>query len=287
MGLKQIIILLTIIVLGLSCTTGQKTMTKEIIVTVIDKKDSKPIDNAEVTLKTWTDTDLNNETKYTDLGGQCSFSFDFNESTRYQIFTRRKGYFVYFNIEENDKLKSNKDIISTTENNIILYLTSDSLHLVDYYARRTAYYHIDTLIQLLRADNYQPDGKYAIPKLNWEDISELLEIGNDQTKITNFPRNGLSSYYQKDCYLGVISLWLIESIRITEQRNLIHPFEKFPSLNPLFKEKNNRTPLKDLNTMKNMETASQAYKNWWQTVKNMDIKEACKINPLKETNLSW
>jgi len=287
MRIKQIIILLTIIMLEVSCATGQKTMTKEITVTVIDKKNSKPIDDAEVTLKTWTNSSLNNETKHSDPEGQCSFLFDFDESTNYQIFTRKKGYFVYHNIEENDKMESNKDIRSTTENNVILYLTSDPLPLINYYAKRTPSYHIDTLIYLLKTDNYHHRGIYSIPKLNWEDIPKLLEIGNIESKITNFPRNPVSSSIQKDCYLGIISLWLIESIRIIERDGLINPMDKFPSMHPYLIDEKNQTRSRDPNTVESMKTALLSYKNWWQTVKNMDKREACKISPVKETNLGW
>ena len=36
-----------------------------------------------------------------------------------------------------------------------------------------------------------------------------------------------------------------------------------------------------------MKAAYLSYKNWWQTIKNIDKAEASKTDPLKETNLSW
>jgi len=289
MGLKQINILLTILIFGWCCATGQKTANKKITVTVIDANNNEPIDSATVTLKILKSNgkDIWHEIKHTTGNGECRFSIEVGESDRYTIYTKKKGFFPYYNIEENGNLESLKDITRTTGNKMILLLTSDSLHQVNYWDSRTPHYQIDTLIQLLRTDNYKPGGWPAMPKLDWEDVPKLLGIGNDSTKITNFPRNGLSSYHQKDCYLGVVSLWLIESIRITEERKLFRPMERFPSGNARLREKDDPHLRHAPDSIETMEAAYHAYNTWWEAVKNMNKKDACKIDPLSETTLRW
>lgn len=270
-----------------SYTIGQKTATKEFTVTVLNKQDNKPVEGAQLTLKVWSNTHINNELKNTDVKGQASFLLTLKESLQHQIFVEKDKYYPFYDFENNNWLESVISITERTPKKIILYLTSDSLHVLEYYDRITPHYQIDTLIQLLSSDNYRPDNIFLIPRLTWKDIPRLLEVGNDRTEITNFPRNGYSSTLQSDCYLGIISLWLIESIRIAEGRALIHPREKFPSLVPYLCVQDNKACPRYPNTVEVMTTAHQKYMDWWQTAKNMNKREACKIDPLKETNLSW
>ena len=165
------------------------------------------------------------------------------------------------------------------------------MQMAEYYAKITPHYQIDTLIRLLRNNDYKPNSRLMLPQLEWADIQKLLSAGNDSAKISTFPVNPISSYYLKDCYLGIISLWFIESIRISELKNPKQPFEKFPSQNPILietaKQSVNPEQWHNPNTTVMMTTAYKAYQKWWETSKKLTKKEACKINPLAGTGLSW
>ncbi len=279
--------ILLVLLIGLtSCKSTQKEMKKHITVTVIDKKKNNPIGNAIVKLNLVNDVDVNSKTGNTDSTGKCNFSFAFNDRSLGEVIASKTKYYGYFDLE-NKRPESSRNI-KPTDNEIILYLTSDSLHLISVYEKMTPHYQIDTLIQLLASNHYQPEQGSMMPALSWYDISSLLEIGNGQTKITKFPRNGISSTSLDSCYLGILSLWLVESIRINEQKNLINPwFEKFPSQTPYLMKKSSKTFERNPNDVDTMELAYQAYQKWWRTTRSMKKMDACKINPLENTNLYW
>ena len=69
------------------------------------------------------------------------------------------------------------------------------------------------------------------------------------------------------------------------QKNLYNPYEEFPSMTPALRYKDN--PELMANTLVSMEKAYQAYKSWWEKIKNMDKEQGCQINPLENTGLEW
>ncbi len=282
---SQIHILLVIVLICTSCKITQKEITKHITVTVIDKRTNKPIGNAIVKLNLVNDVDVNSKTGNTDSTGKCNFSFDFNDRSHIEVFASKTKYATYFDLE--NKTSESYKNIKATDNKIFLYLTSDSLHLLSFYEKITPHYQIDTLIQLLASNHYQPELGGMMPALSWYDISSLLEIRNGQTKITKFPRNAISSTSLDSCYLGILSLWLVESIRMSEQKDAINLFEKFPSQIPYLRENNGKTFERNPNNVEMMELAYQAYQKWWRTARTMKRTDACKINPLEKTNLYW
>jgi len=83
----------------------------------------------------------------------------------------------------------------------------------------------------------------------------------------------------------MIALWFIESIRISDTREIVHPFEKFPSQIPVLQD--TREPELRINTIKKMEKAYKAYVLWWEKTKNMETDHGSKIDPLETTNLKW
>ena len=125
------------------------------------------------------------------------------------------------------------------------------------------------------------------PLLLWENIPELLAIGNSNIMINKYPISVASSSYQKDCYLGIIALWFIEAIRISALKNTLDPNEIFPSLTPslYYSGNENREPASG--RIEIMKKACQAYLLWWDKVKGLDKENGCKINPLDNTNLEW
>ncbi|MBP7508537.1 MAG: hypothetical protein KA807_11985 [Prolixibacteraceae bacterium] len=282
--MKQILFLLTLTVLAIACSITRKSDVKVYDIKVVNKMNNSPIDSVQVNLVTIIDSkDVFEDIKYTDKNGRCKFSKDNNPLAQYQVRAMKDGFLGYYDKSYRDLDRSYSFINSETGDNIILYLTNDSLNHESYWAERTIRYNVDTLIGLLKSNNYPLRSEF--PLLLWEDIPGLLGIGNDNTKINHYPVNVASSSYEKGCYLGIVSLWFIESARITELKKTSDPFKKFPSLTPTLQDKND--PELTSNNIEIMGKAYQAYMKWWDKVKMMDKELGCKINPLENTDLVW
>jgi hypothetical protein len=283
-NMKPVICLLIMMIAAVGCSVNPTVKSKEIRITVMDKKTKLPVDSAQVSFITIVDgKDVYPEVKYTDTRGRCCFSITHNPSAQYQVNTTKKGLLSYFDADYIKLIRSYAIIDEKTDNNIVLYLTSDSLNHINYWKKITVRYAINTLIDLLKSNAY-PD-RSRFPLLVWSDIPELLTIGTSRTLITNYPISLLSSSYAKECYLGIISLWFIESARITELKKAYDPMEKFPSLTPSLRyiDKPELTPDNDAL----IDKAYEAYKTWWDKVKTMDKQQGCRINPLENTGLEW
>ena len=141
--------------------------------------------------------------------------------------------------------------------------------------------NVDQYVEFLKSGKYD---SVDLPVFTYLDIPALLAYRNEAQKITNFPRNGISSYYQKDCTLGLYILWTIESIRAvaTDSKYLIG---RFPSQNPLL-EKSDYSEL-FLDTNESHEIASKAYYDWWVSNSRKDFNVFKNIDPLKNTVYKW
>lgn len=284
--MKQIFIMtiLTFSILLFSC--GQNT----VIIQVIDKKKNQPIDSAKVVLQKMDINyiDLEFETQYTDLNGKCKFFHDIQKQYFYSVHAEKNNYYPYYNKEDNFKYESSIKFDPKKDKQIKLFLTSDSSNVIEYYNHITPDLSIDELINLLKSNSYnQMIKSHCIPDLNWIDIPKLLKIGDSEIIINQFPRSGLSSSPQKECYLGIVALWLIEIIRKDENK-IRHPIEKYVSQNPyLYNNQHKQLTRQRKNTRDELITAFTAYKDWWKTVQKIKKEKARKINPLKNTGLSW
>lgn len=279
--MKRTCIFLLLLSLGISGSTGQKPAKKIIHITVIDKKNGLPVNDAEVTLTTIVKArDVFREIQLTDKTGQCIFSFMYNPSADYGVVASKKGYLGFLEDDPVKISKSDARITADSETNISLYLTSDSMHQVEFYRKTEKRYEIPDLIVLLKSGNFHG----GIPLLYWDDIPKLLAAGTDPTMISSFPANPLSSF-AREAPLGMIALWLIESIRIADGNRFIMPWEKYPSLNPVIRNLNG--PDNQEGGTENMAKLHQAYVVWWNSVKDMDTSHRCGINPLDGTGMRW
>ena len=280
--MRQAFILLIIFALGFSCAFEHKVVTKQINVMVIDENKKISIDSAQVILTSIIDgSNIFKDMRLTNPHGRCSYSFELKPGAMYGIKVKKKGYLSYFADDSIDPDKSDMRIEENTNKDICLYLTSDSMNQVKYWAKRTRRYEIDTLIYLLRSDKY----RYELPQLYWDDIPKLLSVGCDNTVITNFPINPISSIGRSKCYLGTLSLWFIESIRIAEKNKIVFPFGKYPSQTPTIQYTNQKGITSD--DAEKLKKAFHAYSLWWDRVKNEGKKEGCQIDPLENTGLAW
>ena len=138
---------------------------------------------------------------------------------------------------------------------------------------------VESYISLLKSGQYD---SYNLPEFQPSEIPTLLKYINDTTSITKFPRNGISSYMQLKCKLGMVVLWTIESIRAVE----IHSDRlvgRFPSQNPILALR--ETPSKWLFDDESHKTAAKAYYDWWHSVHI--FKDKMNIDPLKDTPYAW
>ena len=264
---------------------------KKVLITVMDLKTGKPIENAAVFLYFVKSNavDVVNYSAKTNNNGQCTITYEVCDNLGYSVRTSKDGFYTCYSVDANSNKVSSRTFITNIDKEIILYLTSDVQQLLNYYSSITPHYQVDTLIRLLRTNSYHPSIRSVLPELKWDDIPKLLEIADDDTKITGFTYNVLSSYMQNECALGIYALWLIESIRISEGKQVVSPGDRFPSLNPIIRKKSNPAdPASEIaDNVTGMKIASKAYLNWWNKVKTMNPIDACKINPLENTDLSW
>lgn len=284
--MKQIFVLMILVFFLGACSITRKSKPDVFQITVIDKENNSLIDSAQVVLTSVIDSrEVHKDIKYTDKYGLCRFSTDYNPLAQYQVRTEKNGYLGYFDGSYSLLDRALAFIDKKNGNDIVLYLTSDTTNHNNYWASVTTRYEIDTLINLLKSNQYPL--RSAFPLLLWEDIPELLAIGNDSILINKYPVSVASSSYQRDYYLGIIALWFIESIRITELKNTLNPNEKFPSLTPSIHYTGVGNPDPGSNSIEIMKKAYQAYFTWWDKVKIMDKEHACKINPMENTNMEW
>ena len=136
--------------------------------------------------------------------------------------------------------------------------------------------YIDQLI----AGTYE---SYELPEFSTSDISGLLKYRNETTVISNFPRNGISSFYQQECKLGMYVLWTIESIRAVET-NSEYLIGRFPSQNPVLAIRD-EAELHMVFDDQSHKEAARAYYNWWNSF--YPGKNKISMDPLEETKYRW
>lgn len=136
-------------------------------------------------------------------------------------------------------------------------------------------------IHLLRTNQYESN---RMPKFNPSDIPFFLKFRNDPQLIQNFPRNPISSFMNEEVRLGVIVLWTIESIRTSGLNPNVHPFDRYPSLNPaIFKKSTHMSLLPDEH--EDFKKVADAYYNWWHS--DSDFESIKQVDPLSGTDYQW
>jgi hypothetical protein len=282
---KTILLLVLMTVFGACLNTRINKKQNVFNITVIDKNNNSTIDSVKVVFTTIIDSrDVIEDIKYTNKYGICSISKDHDPLAQYIIRAEKNGYIGYYDKSYKELDRSFAYINESSGNNTVLYLTSDSLNQKKFWDSEKIRYEMDTLINLLKSNKYPLRSEF--PKLLWEDIPKLLSIGNNKALINKYPISVLSSSINQDCYTGIVALWFIESIRITELKNSHAPKDEFPSLTPALRHSDNTYQGGGTNT-ELLDKAYQYYFTWWNEVKSLDKKQACKINPLKNSNINW
>ncbi|NOR87952.1 MAG: hypothetical protein GQ527_10110, partial [Bacteroidales bacterium] len=108
----------------------------------------------------------------------------------------------------------------------------------------------------------------------------------DTTIINRYPVNPISSRSSFDCHVGIVALWFIETIRLTEQDNSTSRL-KYPSITPSLMYLGNDPNEYPTNSKELMELAYQEYEKWWKKVEHINRGEASQLDPLKGTKIFW
>ena len=159
---------------------------------------------------------------------------------------------------------------------ILLFL---SLFLISIGCEKQNKPEIENYVALLKSGQYD---SYDMPEFKPSDIPTLLKYIYDTDSITKFPRNGISSYMQMECSLGMVVLWTIESIRAVEiqSERLVG---RFPSQNPFLQLR--VPPFEWVFDNVSQLVAAKAYNGWWYS--DHIFKNKMKIDPLKDTPYKW
>ncbi|MDO9634489.1 MAG: DUF4943 family protein [Paludibacter sp.] len=141
---------------------------------------------------------------------------------------------------------------------------------------------VDRYVELLKANQYD---SINLPAFTFNDIPALLKYRNETQIITNFPINGISSFYKLDCKLGMYILWTIESIRAVavDSKYLIM---RFPSQNPILALRDS-TGFNLVYDEISHEMSAKAYYDWWENNKQKNFNDFKNIDPLTGTKYKW
>jgi hypothetical protein len=142
--------------------------------------------------------------------------------------------------------------------------------------------NVEKYIQLLKGNQYD---SINLPAFTYQDIPALLNYRTETQTISDFPKNGISSYYMPNCTLGMYVLWTIESIRAVaiNSKSLMM---RFPSQNPILAFRNSQE-LKMAFDNSSQDIAAQAYFDWWNDNTRKDFNQFKNIDPLQKTNYKW
>ena len=278
--------LLSLAILVSSCGLFRNTYQHKYVVTVIDEHKNVPVKDAAVYLISIIQArDVHKELFYTDSLGQCKIMVNRPIPENSHLVIRKGGYERYLSLEEGDENLPHIIIDEHTPDDLTFYLTSDPLNHYNYFKAKKPRYEMDEFLEMLRANQFPP--QTTLPQLKWEDIPSLLNAGKDTTIINRYPVNPISSMTSIDRYMGIVTLWFIECIRLTEQQEEYSTITLYPSQTPFllyFGADSDKYPT---NSNELMDLTYAEYYFWWQNVKFMDSKEACKLNPLENINVNW
>lgn len=274
--------LLTLTIIVSSCSLFKSTYYNEYVVTVIDEYKSIPIDSAEVKLVILkNNVDLIVEIFYTNSSGKCVFKIASPIPIPNHLVISKSGYDKYLSLNDEEHTPWYISINEKTPKELTYSLTSDTLNHYKYFKTKRPRYEMDELIEILGANQF-PQQK-MLPQLHWEDIPKLLEFGMDTTIINRYPVNPFSSMTSFDCYLGNVTLWYIEIIRLNAKKGEFNLQSIYPSQTPTL-HYSGEFPYSNKELMNQ---AYIAYYSWWQKVKHLNRNEACKIDPLENTKVHW
>lgn len=107
--------------------------------------------------------------------------------------------------------------------------------------------------------------------LSWNHVPYLMKYLEDDRITKTVPVNMLSSQTQDECSLGVIAIWYIDGICCGG-----YP----PALNPILRGR-------DIDPEKANKIAVESFRRWFERVKDWPPEQAMKIDPLRDSGVTW
>jgi hypothetical protein len=134
---------------------------------------------------------------------------------------------------------------------------------------------VKALFDRMHAGTYRDDFLNP-PKLEWADIPALLDRAESTRLLEAFPRNPISSQYERAAPEGVVALWLVEGLR---------KGGRYASLNARLTTAAGEAKGEAFEG--NNKAAAKAYRAWWAKVKDLPPAKAREVDPLEGTGLRW
>jgi len=143
---------------------------------------------------------------------------------------------------------------------------------------------VRTYIELIKTNQYESS---KLPEFTSKDIPVLLEYLDDNSAIIKFPHSPISSYSSPnpDYRLGILVLWMIESIRLSAYDNNL--IMGFPSQHPFVRTRTEPVVWIINHEDDIYEIIMDSYVKWWNENKNKKFSDFCRIDPLETTNYRW
>lgn len=224
------------------------------------------------------------QTCYSDESGSCSFVLEIDESYTYRIEASRV-HFAKTLSEDGSTYIHQKTLELGDSIQAQLFLESILPPDPERFEKMYPEVPISQVIAAIAADEWSWS---FLPKISWEDVPILLNQGTDSSFVKNYPRNLRSTYRPDSIRAGLVSLWLVEALR----KQKIKGNDEFyaltaPSRAPVLGTR--RGNPSGYNSVEQLQTAQEAYKEWWEAVPvdSLGRVEAIRKNPLAGKSLSW
>jgi hypothetical protein len=263
---------------------------EKVVVTVSDLTLKKPVEKASVQIVIIHKDNITVDkiSGLTNAKGQATFTPGPCEGCSYSVIASKEGLYPVVSDGTREQPSSSYQYTSNPGAEIRLFLDSDPSRLKKQYNEMFPHYPIDSLVMLLAGNRFRPPCRSCQPQVWWNEIPQLLRLGNSTEMITGFPVNPLTSSCQERCQLGVYALWLIESARRTGPDSLVNHTSRFPSMNPkLFKRSGGVSRESDDDQAQLLNTAWHAYLAWWDLYQKKGREAARDTDPLEGTGVAW
>lgn len=137
-------------------------------------------------------------------------------------------------------------------------------------------------VSLLRSNQYSG---FFLPDFEPDDIPALLSYAGDTSTINHFPVNPISSRIYMPVKVGIVVLWTIESVRVSELRGDTSEFQRFPSLGPAIGRKSTGEVFPaDLTRVQ--DSVLTLYQDWWND-NSHSLSDKMQVNPLDKSVYVW
>lgn len=268
-----------IICILFSCDSPSGT---EVSVRVVDRATEQVLDSAAVIVfqaRPGQDESVQ-DTFWTDEQGEVSFSLTTKQSFQYRLRAERRHY--QDALADMGGQFDNETSISVGDSNHI-ELRLEPIMAPD--PERFVKMHVEIPVKEVIGAMVSDQWTWAfLPRLSWEDVSALLAIARDTSYLHQYPHPARSRYRPDSVRVGLMALWMVEAIRRQPLESDRPGGLRLPGRAPVLGTR--RGNPSGYNSPAQIETAYQAYRQWFETYQDQPAKGR-RRNPLAGKGLSW